>query len=92
MPFGVLSGVGQGMGVINGVLNGSGDRRRGRGSFWGDFGASHCNKRGLCCVVSRERRALPELLWDFLFTFIFCTKSPTAKLQALSYTVLSFIS
>jgi len=29
MPFGMVSGVGQGMGV----LDGGGDRRRGRGSF-----------------------------------------------------------
>jgi len=29
MPFGTVSGVGQGMGV----LDGSGDRRRGKGSF-----------------------------------------------------------
>jgi len=26
-----------------GVLDGSGDRRRGRGSFAGEFGASQCN-------------------------------------------------
>jgi len=39
MPFGMVSGVGRGMGV----LDGSGDGRRGRGSFGGEFEASHCN-------------------------------------------------
>jgi len=37
MPFGVVSGVGRGMGV----LDEGGDRRRKRGSFGGVFGASH---------------------------------------------------
>jgi len=40
MPFGVMSGVGRGMGV----LDGSGDRRRERGSFGVNVGASHCNQ------------------------------------------------
>ena len=44
MPFGVVSGVGRWMGV----LDGAGDRRRGIGSFGGEVGASHCNQRGLC--------------------------------------------
>ena len=44
MPFGVMSGVGFGMGV----LDGGGNCRRGRGSFVGEFGASHCNQWGLC--------------------------------------------
>jgi len=44
MPFAMVSGVGRGMGV----LDGDGDRRRGRGSFVGEFGASHCNQWGLC--------------------------------------------
>ena len=47
MPFGVVSGVGLGMGV----LDFGGDRRRGRGSLRGEFAASHCNQWGLCCVV-----------------------------------------
>jgi len=47
MPFGVVSGVGPGMGV----LDFGGDRRRGRGSLEGEFVASHCNQWGLCCVV-----------------------------------------
>jgi len=35
MPFGVVRGVGRGMGV----LDGGGDRRRERASFGGEFGA-----------------------------------------------------
>ena len=34
MPFGVVSAVGRGMGV----LDGGGDRRRGRGNFAGECG------------------------------------------------------
>jgi len=47
MPFGVVSGVGLGMGV----LDFGGDCRRGRGSLKGEFAASHYNQWGLCCVV-----------------------------------------
>jgi len=47
MPFGMVSEVGQGMGV----LDGGGDRRRGMGWFGGEFGASHCNQWGLCYIV-----------------------------------------
>jgi len=51
MPFWVVSVVGYGTGVLDGV----GDCRRGRGSFMGEFGASsHCNQWGLCCVVVRK--------------------------------------
>ena len=46
-PFGMESGVGLGMGV----LDFGGDRRRGRGSVGLEFAASHCNQRGLCCVI-----------------------------------------
>jgi len=42
MPFGMVGGVGLEMG---------GDRRRGRGSFGGKCGASHCNQWRLCGVV-----------------------------------------
>jgi len=28
-----------------------GNRRRGIGSFGGEFGVSHCNQWGLCCIV-----------------------------------------
>jgi len=46
MPFRVVSRVGRVMGVIDG----GGDRRRGRGSFGGKRGTSHCNQLGLCEV------------------------------------------
>jgi len=64
MLFVMVSGVGQGMGV----LHGAGDRRRERAVWGGEFGTSHCNQLGLCCVVVRERRALPKLLRGGLFT------------------------
>jgi len=35
----------------------------------GEFGASHCNQWGLCCVIVRERRALPKLLCGGLVIF-----------------------
>jgi len=39
MPFGVVSGVDRG----TGVLDGGGDHRRGMVSSWGKCGTSHCN-------------------------------------------------
>ena len=39
MPFRMVSGVGRGMGVLNGSIY----RRRGRSTFGVQFGASHCN-------------------------------------------------
>jgi len=33
-----------------GALDGGGDRRTGRGSFGGKYGASHCYQRGYCGV------------------------------------------
>jgi len=59
MPFGVVSGIGRGIGV----LDGSGDRRRERGSFSGKCGASHCNQT--LCVRGGDV-ALLKLIWDFL--------------------------
>jgi len=53
MPLGTVNRVGRGMSL----LDGGGDRRRKRGSFEGEFGASHCNQCGLCDA------ALPKLLW-----------------------------
>jgi len=53
MPFGMMSGVGRGISV----LDGGGDRQRWRSSFGVEFGASHCNQWGLC------NAALPKLLW-----------------------------
>jgi len=50
-----------------GVLDRGGDRSsKGRGSFGGVFGASHCNQCGLCCVVVQERCAVRKLLWGGL--------------------------
>ena len=46
MPFGVVSGVGLGMGVLD-----FGGNRRKEGAVWGEFAASHCNQWGLCCVI-----------------------------------------
>ena len=47
MPFGVVSAIISGMGV----LDGGGDPRRESGSFGGKRGASHCNQWELCGVV-----------------------------------------
>jgi len=49
MPFVVVSGVGLGMGV----LDAGGDCRTGRGSFEGEFRASHCNQWGLFHALLR---------------------------------------
>ena len=35
---------------------------KGKRQFWGEVGASHCDQRGHCFVVVRERRTLPKLL------------------------------
>jgi len=53
MPIGMVSGVARDICV----LDRGGDRRRGRGSFGGEFGAPHCNQWGLCDA------AHPKLLW-----------------------------
>jgi len=61
MPFGVVSGVGRKMGV----LDGGGDRRRESGSFEGEFGTSHCNHR--------DGHALfPNYFKEDLFIFFVC--------------------
>ena len=61
MLFGMVSGVGRGMGV----LDWGGDHRRGRGSFW-MTAVSHCNQWGLCDA------ALPKLLWAGLVIIFDC--------------------
>jgi len=53
---GMVSGVGRGMGVLDGGRY----RRRGRSTFGGEFESSHCNQWGLCYT------ALPKLLWAVL--------------------------
>ena len=51
MTFGMVSLVGQGMGV----LDGDGDRQReGYHSFGSEFRASHCNQWGICCIVVQK--------------------------------------
>jgi len=49
MPFGVVSGVGRGMGVLGGL-----DRQRGKGSCACECGESHCIQQGLCGIVVRN--------------------------------------
>ena len=44
MPFEVVSGVGQGMGVLDGVVIVEGEGA----VLEGEFGASHCNQWDLC--------------------------------------------
>jgi len=46
------------------VLDGGCDCHRGRGSFGGEFGVSHCNQWGLCDV------AFPKLLWAGLVVVV----------------------
>jgi len=65
MPFGMVSEASRRMGV----LDGGSDRRRRRGSFGGEFGVSHCNQWGLCCIVVRERCALLKLLRHLEFVW-----------------------
>jgi len=74
MPFRVVNGVGRRMGV----LDKGRDRRRGRGSFVGKYGASHYNQLGTVAQLRSAVRggdaALPKLLWDFLFLYVHQTK------------------
>jgi len=49
MPFGVVSGIGRMMDVLDGVVV-----VEGIGQFWGESGVSHCNQRGLCCIVVQK--------------------------------------
>jgi len=52
-----------------GVLNGGGDRRRGRSSFGSKCGTCHCTVTiGILILCVRGGDAArPKLLWDFLF-------------------------
>jgi len=65
MPFGMVSGVGRGMGI----LDGSGDRRR-RGAVLGVNVGHPIATNGILCVRGGDA-ALPKLLWDFLFSALF---------------------
>ena len=62
MPFGMVSWVGRGMNVLDEGC----DHQRARGNF----GVSHCKQWGHCCIVVRERHALPKLLWGELVNII----------------------
>jgi len=68
MPFWVVSGVGRGMGVLDGVVIVEGEW-----ALRGNVGCPIviCNQWGLCCVVVRERHTLPKLLRGGL-GFILC--------------------
>jgi len=63
MPFGVLSGVGLGMGV----LDFGGDRQRRRGSLGGEFAVSHCNQEefveSLCGSAYSDRAVVWRGEW-----------------------------
>jgi len=50
MPFGMVSRVGRGMGVLDGVVIVEGEGT----VFGGEFRAFHCNQWGLCCVVVQK--------------------------------------
>ena len=49
MSFGVMSGVSQRMGVLDGV-----GLSKGKGNFGGEFPESHCNQWGLRCIIVRN--------------------------------------
>jgi len=59
MLFGMVSGVGRGMRVLDGWWS-----LKGKGQFWGEFGASHCNQWGHCCVVVRKCVNDRAVVWD----------------------------
>jgi len=69
MPFGVVSWIGRGMGVLDGL-----EIAEGKGQFWGKCGAAHCNQLGLCGVVIFSMRGgyatLPKFLLDFLLLLL----------------------
>jgi len=69
MPFEVVSGVGRGMGV----LDGDEDRRRGRGRFRGKCGTSHRNQCD--SLRERRRRGTSEITLGFLVQFDFEKKN-----------------
>ena len=65
MPFGIIGRTGPGMRPVVGF----GDRSTRRGTFGGEFGASHCPQgpTGRTCATSPQRDPLAKLLWaDFL--------------------------
>jgi len=69
MPFGMMSGIGRGMGVFDG----DGYRRRRRGRFGVNLGR-RIVIMGAFFVVVRERHAHPKLLWGGLVVDILDTR------------------
>jgi len=66
----------------DGYITWSGYRRMGRGSFGGEFGGSHCNRRGLCCIVVRQQRTLSQItLGEVLFWFITALALPNTVVK-----------
>jgi len=67
MPFGVVSGIGRG----KGVLNGGGHRRRGKDSFGVNMEHPIATNEDFMVqffsAVKGGDAAVPKLLWDFLF-------------------------
>jgi len=59
MLFGVVSGVGLGMGV----LDFGGDRRRGSGSLGDEFAASHCNQWGFVASLCGSAYSNRAVVW-----------------------------
>jgi len=47
------------------LLDDGGDHQRGRGCF-GWIWASHCNQRGLCCILVWDRHVLLKWFWGVL--------------------------
>jgi len=85
MLFGTVNGVGRGMGV----LDWGGDRRRRRGSFGGEFGASHCNQWGRRYIVVRERRDLPKSLREGLVSILYIVFCVIGDMSPNGCTVVS---
>ena len=69
MPFGVVSGIGRGRGVLHGWWS-----SKGMDSFGDKCGTSHCNQWGLCGVVilCREgrRRGFSQITLGFLVSLL----------------------
>ena len=60
MPFGMVSGGRSRDWCIRWGWQSS----KRKGQIWGWILGVPCNQCGLCCIVVRERRALPKLLWE----------------------------
>ena len=83
MPFGMMSGVGQGMGV----LDGGGDCWRRWGSFGVNVGHPITSGDFVAYLFPAMRggdTALPKLLWHFLFLVVACNE---LSLKAMTYWV-----